>query len=105
MAKADFSGMTLKQMLDMHEKLGLAIEEKRKEEREDTRRALEELASKRGFVASDLFAAPGSKKRGKVAVKYVNPDNRSETWTGRGRTPRWMAEKMKKGAKKEQFEI
>ena len=105
MAKNDFSGMTLKQMIDMHERLGAAIEDKRKEDRDETRRALEELAEKRGFSVSDLFGSAGRKKGGKVAVKYINPENRSETWTGRGRTPRWLAEKLKKGAKIDQFEI
>lgn len=104
MAKNDFSGMTLKQMIDMHKNLGDAIEDKRKEEREDTRRALEELAVKRGFSVADFFG-PALKKGGKVAVKFVNPDNRSETWTGRGRTPRWLAEKLKKGGKIDQFKI
>src|SRR4051794_12275797 len=33
-------------------------------------------------------AAPAS--RGKVAPKYRNPDNPAETWTGRGRQPRWV---------------
>jgi DNA-binding protein H-NS len=105
MAKNDFVGMTLKQMLDMQGKLAVAIEEKRKEEREETKRAVEEFAEKRGFSVTDLFGAGGRKKGGKVAVKYINPENRSETWTGRGRTPRWLAEKLKKGAKIEQFEI
>lgn len=105
MAKNDFSGMTLKQMVDMHDKLGAAIEEKRKDDREDAKRALEELAEKRGFTLSDLIGAGGRKKGGKVAIKYQNPENRSETWTGRGRTPRWLAEKLKKGSKREQFEL
>jgi DNA-binding protein H-NS len=96
--------MTLKQMMDMHERLGIAIENKRKDDREETKRALEELAGKRGFSLSDLFS-PGRKKGSKVAVKYVNPENRSETWTGRGKTPRWLADKLKKGAKREQFEL
>ncbi len=28
--------------------------------------------------------------RGKVAPKYRNPSNPSETWTGRGRSPLWV---------------
>lgn len=29
-------------------------------------------------------------KRGKVPPKYRNPDNKTETWTGRGKRPRWV---------------
>lgn len=45
------------------------------------------------------------KSTGKVAPKYRNPDNASETWTGRGKQPRWLAAKTKSGAKLESFLI
>src|SRR3982074_412547 len=48
----------------------------------------------------------GSKmKRRKVAPKYLNPKNRSETWAGRGAMPRWMAAEIKAGKKREDFAI
>jgi DNA-binding protein H-NS len=48
----------------------------------------------------------GSKMKGrKVAPKYRNPKNRSETWAGRGAMPRWMAAEIKKGKKPEDFAI
>lgn len=45
------------------------------------------------------------RKLGKVAPKYRNPANKSETWTGRGKQPRWMAALTKKGKKPEDFLI
>jgi DNA-binding protein H-NS len=48
----------------------------------------------------------GSKMKGrKVAPKYRNPKNRSETWAGRGAMPRWMTAEIKKGKKREDFAI
>ena len=48
----------------------------------------------------------GSKLKGrKVAPKYRNPKNRSETWAGRGATPRWLRAELKKGKKLESFAI
>src|SRR3954471_9027065 len=48
----------------------------------------------------------GSKMKGrKVAAKYRNPQNRSETWAGRGAMPRWMAAAVKAGKKRESFLI
>jgi DNA-binding protein H-NS len=41
----------------------------------------------------------------KVKPKYRNPDKRSETWTGRGRMPIWMAALVKKGKKPQDFLI
>ena len=42
---------------------------------------------------------------GKVAPKYRNPANSKETWTGRGKQPRWLAAETKKGRKLEEFLI
>jgi DNA-binding protein H-NS len=36
-------------------------------------------------------------RRGKVAAKYRNPADRSQTWSGRGRQPRWFKAALKKG--------
>jgi DNA-binding protein H-NS len=36
-------------------------------------------------------------KVAKVAPKYRNPDDRSQTWSGRGRQPRWFAAALKRG--------
>ena len=43
--------------------------------------------------------------RGPVAPKYRNPENRSETWAGRGLTPRWLAAAIKAGKTLEHFSI
>jgi DNA-binding protein H-NS len=32
----------------------------------------------------------GTKRRGKVKPKYRNPENPGETWSGRGRKPKWV---------------
>ena len=41
--------------------------------------------------------AAGKRKTAKVAPKYRNPDNPKETWTGRGKQPRWLAAYTAKG--------
>ena len=42
---------------------------------------------------------------GKVAPKYRNPANAKDTWTGRGKQPRWLAAETSKGKKLEEFLI
>lgn len=39
----------------------------------------------------------------KATVKYRNKDNPLQTWTGRGRQPRWLAAALKKGASLKDF--
>jgi DNA-binding protein H-NS len=35
----------------------------------------------------------------KVVAKYRNPERPSETWSGRGRQPRWVAKQLRSGTK------
>ena len=39
----------------------------------------------------------GEDQRHAVAAKYQNPDNPSEKWSGRGRKPKWVEEKLAQG--------
>lgn len=43
------------------------------------------------------------KKRASVPVKYKGPNG--ETWTGRGRTPRWLVTAESAGKKREHFAV
>ena len=75
-------------------------------ERDEMRAEIEAMAVKSGFSLQELFGGAAKGRKGKpVAVKYRNAKDPSQTWTGRGRPPRWLAEAMKKGAKKESFLI
>jgi len=44
-------------------------------------------------------------KKSKVAPKYRNKSDPSQTWSGRGQEPVWMREAIAKGAKKDDFLI
>ena len=45
------------------------------------------------------------RKLGKVAPKYRNPANASETWAGRGKQPKWLAAETAKGRRLDDFLI
>jgi DNA-binding protein H-NS len=40
-----------------------------------------------------------------VRPKFRNPDNPGETWSGRGRQPRWVAEQLTLGRRMEELKI
>lgn len=86
------------------------------------RKKLAQMAKNEGYTIAELFgtgggsAAPvtraprGTAKKtrkalGKVAPKYRNPDNPEETWTGRGKQPRWLAAYTGNGRNVEEFLI
>jgi DNA-binding protein H-NS len=73
----------------------------------DERRALEsELAKLTRFESGGTRSkSVGRGVRGKVAPKYRNPENPSETWAGRGLKPRWLAAAIKSGKKLDDFSI
>jgi DNA-binding protein H-NS len=41
----------------------------------------------------------------KVLPKYSNPKNPDETWSGRGKQPRWVASQLGSGKRLDQFLI
>jgi DNA-binding protein H-NS len=78
---------------------------KQNAERVELRQRLTDLAREHGFDVHELFGK-ARKGKGTVAIKYRDPKNSENTWTGRGRPPRWLAAAMKAGkAKKEDFLI
>ncbi|MFQ6308733.1 H-NS histone family protein [Lysobacter capsici] len=80
------------------------------------RRKVMALATQHGYSIEELFgdqaaAQPVSKKRSprrkpsKVAAKYRDPESPRNTWSGRGRMPRWLAKKTKYGRSATDFLI
>ncbi len=58
-----------------------------------------------GITVADLKGgAKRAKSRAPVAAKYRNSAT-GETWSGRGRAPRWLADAMAKGRSKNEFLI
>jgi DNA-binding protein H-NS len=45
----------------------------------------------------------GRGKMRTVAVKYRNPKNADEVWSGRGRMPLWLGAEIKAGKEREDF--
>ena len=55
--------------------------------------------------ATTRHARPHALKGKKIPPRYRNPDNRKETWAGRGHRPRWLVAALKGGKKLEAFAI
>jgi len=81
------------------------ITSKQAEERVRLKDELRKLAGDAGFSIDELFPVKSKRpKTGAPAVKYRNPDNPDETWSGRGRRPAWFTSAMKrKGSAPEQL--
>ena len=98
--------MSLKELMDLEKKIKTAISVTKERERGQLRSKIEDLAAKSGFSMDELFNSRRNGARHKMIVpKYMNPENASETWSGRGRKPKWLVSKLKRGAKIEQFAL
>lgn len=106
MAKSNgLEKMSLAELTEMERQIGRLKSEKRNSEREEVRQKLMALAKQHGFDAHELFGK-GRKGKGTVAVKYRDPKNPANTWTGRGRMPRWLTAATKGGkVKREEFRV
>jgi DNA-binding protein H-NS len=103
MAK-DPERMSFKELQELELRVRRAKIKVEERSRAEVRKKLEAIAAGAGFKISELFGGGGG-KGGKVAIKYANPDDASQTWTGRGRKPRWLAAKLKSGDKIDKFLI
>lgn len=83
------------------------IVEREKAERDAVKAELAELAKSKGFDMADLFGDAPKAAKGKKAVapKYRNTADASQTWTGRGRKPKWVIEALASGGTMDDFLI
>ena len=105
MAKIDgLDKLTYAELLDLHKRVGVAMIEAKAAEKRAVREKMEALAAESGFSVVELMGGKkGSTKGSKVAAKYRNPKDASQTWAGRGRQPLWLVATLKKGQKLESF--
>ena len=110
MASVNVDKMSLKDLVELEAKVKKAIAAARDRDRVELKRKMSEMAETHGFSVGELFGAVrgvrGAGKGKSVGVaKYANPENKSDTWTGRGRKPNWLLDRLKKGAKLNDFAL
>lgn len=109
MASINVDKMSLKEMNDLEAKLSKAKAAAQNKAKSDLKQKIDAMLANAGLTIGDLYpAARATRGRGAApakAAKFVNPDNKSETWTGRGRKPNWLVAKLGKGAKLQDFAV
>ena len=93
---SELEKMSFAELTEMEARIERLKVEKQNSERAAVRKQLMDLAKHHGFDIRELL--DGRKKgKGSVAAKYRDPKNPENTWTGRGRMPRWMVAATKGG--------
>lgn len=88
---------TYKELLAQKKALDAAISQARKTEAGAALELIQAKIAEFGFTAQEVF--PYKAKKPQVPAKYHNPST-GQTWTGRGKPPKWIA-----GQDRAQFEI
>jgi DNA-binding protein H-NS len=107
--KLNLDEMSVDEMWQLHEEISRVLSVRLTSEKRELEKRLDRLRHDGQVLASKPAAKdPGAAPRRKyprVHPKYQNPDLPSETWSGRGKTPRWLVAALKGGHRLEDFVI
>ena len=107
--KPDISKLSVEELKRLQVEAEALIVSKKDQAIEDDYDEIVAIADGLGFSIEELLEL-GEKKNKKttrkaVEPRYRNKNNPEDTWTGRGKQPRWLVAELEKGAKLEDFLI
>jgi DNA-binding protein H-NS len=106
--KVELESMRLDDLWSLHERISAILSARIKAEKHELEKRLAVLDRGVGVINQPSEALTSDAKRRRkyprVLPKYRNPQT-SETWSGRGKLPRWLVAAMKSGRKIEEFRI
>jgi DNA-binding protein H-NS len=94
--KIDFQGMTVDELWQLYEELSNVLSSRMTLEKRELEKRLAQLHREEQAIVPDLNYQRGRAEQRerraypRVLPKYRNPENPAETWSGRGKQPRWI---------------
>lgn len=109
MANIDLSGYNLSELKGLQHDIDKELKSRQHQDLQKAREQILAIAQEAGLSVEELLAAGAKKTKGgegqKVRARYQNPSDNSQTWTGRGRQPKWITEGIAKGKTLDDFRI
>jgi DNA-binding protein H-NS len=110
MRKPDLNTMEFDELWHIHEELTELLSERILAEKRELEKRLAqlnrvEIIKQPGISNFKNGADRPRRKYPKVLPKYFNPLSPSETWSGRGKQPRWLVAALKTGRQLDEFKI
>ena len=108
MANVDFSDYNLAELKGLQADIEKEINSRQQQEVAKAREQILALAKDLGISVEELLANGGTKSKrsaNKVEAQYRNPDDTAQTWTGRGRQPKWIVQGLADGKSLDDFRI
>ena len=108
-SKKELEQLPFDALLDKKRNLDLEILGRHDQEIEALKLKVTTVANALGVSVAELFGIKGEtepRRRKRAArAKYRDSENAENTWSGRGKPPRWLQEKLDQGASKDEFLI
>ena len=101
----NLNSLSLKELKDLLSQVSKAIASFEDRKKKEAIAEMEEIARAKGYSWAELTGATIVRKRAPAAPKYANPADHSDTWSGRGRKPRWFEAAMKAGKRPEDLAV
>jgi len=95
----DFEGRTTDELFELHAEIAAVLAEKLNAKKAELDERLQQLQ------AGGDQVTPTRRPYPPVKAKFRNPDQPSETWSGRGKRPRWLDAKLQSGEQIDDFRI
>lgn len=95
------------ELADLIAKASKELEVKRQGKKRETIAQIKDLAASIGVYVeiSEGERKASSRKGSSVPIKYRDPDNPRNAWTGRGMKPRWLNALLEQGRSLEEFQV
>lgn len=103
--KIDLKKLTGAELETLIEDAQKELKSVRAREKNEALKAAKAAAAKYGFSLDELSGGTAKSKGPKSAPKYANPNDPSQTWSGRGRKPQWVHDAIAKGIDMSKLEI
>lgn len=101
----DINTLSLKELKDLQAQVGKAIATFEDRKKKAALAELEDKARAMGFSLAELTGAATVRKRSPTVARYANPADPGDTWSGRGRKPRWFIAALAAGRSPEDLAI
>ncbi len=103
----DFGSMSIDELWQLHEELSRVLSARLTDEKRQLEKKLAQLRRDSHAARADVRERGASERRKypQVLPKYRNPNQPSETWSGRGKQPKWLVAALETGHKIEEFAI
>jgi DNA-binding protein H-NS len=105
MRHSDLETLTVDELWDLHEEIAATLALRLTSEKNVLEERLRQLNQQNHLAEGKTGTTDVFRRRRPVTPKYQNPDQPADTWSGRGKKPRWLTKLITSGRHIEDFLI